>query len=777
MFYSFDVFDTIITRKTATPLGIFKLMQEQLLNDSFYDDISGNVKSNFYGLRIKIEKLVRVSHCYNGVQDVTLSQIYEGFVKTGYITGEQAGPLADLELHTEMDNILGIQENIDKIKELLKEGNRVALISDMYLGKDAIRRILLNVDEVIADLPLYVSSEYKKNKWNGALYPIVKEQEKVEYSDWIHIGDNVRSDVQIPEMFGIRTRRFRFEELKDIEKYMMSHDNEGIYTEYAAAASRYVRMQHQLKGASAVGAAAGANILVPYVLWVVNEAVKREVNRLYFIARDGYILKMIADKVIQCKGYPIRTKYIYGSRKAWRLPAVSESNQDLVDLVSWSHTAKINSLDKLAEAFGITISELLGYLPDGFDRQIRFTPYTLYLAVKQMNENPCFKAYLIKKNKNERRLVKKYLSQNIDISDDRYAFVELAGGGYTQRCLADILYELGKDTGIYEEDQIPGINTFYFKMDRLNKWKECRQSVFFPEYDVKNIIVEMICRACHGQTVGYEEKDGQVIPKLDGEGKQLLDYKYDEYIEGIMKYTDYMCEKNPAMVDLGYRCGMKTASLYLSYLLNTKESEEFLFYADMPNNETGRAGNTEQFAPLLTDGQIEKIFYSERFQARESVYKGSCFELSLLRCNGKQRKMIEDYKKKAGAEDQEASQDRTFETCFPLGLLGDRIVLYAAGKYGNQLFDMIKGHPDKKVVQWIDQNSEYMDHSKMQIVGIQELGLVEYDSILIGVVDENAAESIRTGLLAQGAPAHKIFWFSKSDIYRYLVGNQLFRWM
>ncbi len=777
MFYSFDVFDTIITRKTANPLGIFKLMQEYLLNNNSYKDINEYVKSNFYDLRIKLEKLARVSYCYNGVQDVTLFQIYEGFVKTGYLNREQAKLLEYLELHTEMDNILGLQENIKKIKELLKEGNRVVLISDMYLSKDTIHQILLNVDEVIAELPLYVSSEYKKNKWNGDLYHIVKEQEKVEYSDWIHIGDNVRSDVHIPEMFGIRTQRFHFEELKDIEKYVMSSENEGIYTQYAVAASRYVRRQYQLKGVSAIGATAGANILVPYVLWVLNEAGKKDINRLYFIARDGYILKMIADKVIRSKRYPIQTKYIYGSRKTWRLPAFSKNNNDLVELVSWSHTAKINNLDKLAEVFGITISELLGYLPDGFDRQTQFVPYTLFLVVRQLNENLAFKEFLIKKYKNERALIKKYLEQNLDIRDERYAFVELAGGGYTQKCLADILFELGKDRKIYEEDDIPGIQTFYFKMDRLNRWKECRQFVFFPEYDVKNLIIEMICRACHGQTIGYEEKDGQVMPKLDVEGKQLLDYKYDEYIDGIMKYTDYVCEKNPAMMSVGYHDGMKTATSYLSYLLSAKESEEFLFYADMPNNETGRAGNTERFAPLLTDGQIEKIFYSERFHARESVYQGSCFELSLLRCSEKQKQMIEVYKKRAGVEDRALIQDRTLEKCFPLGLLGNRIVLYAAGKYGNQLYDMIKEHPDKKVVQWVDRNSECVENSKMRIVGIRELGRVEYDSILIGIVDEKAAESIRADLKRQGVPAHKILWVGKADVYRYLVGRKLFRWM
>lgn len=114
-------------------------------------------------------------------------------------------------------------------------------------------------------------------------------------------------------------------------------------------------------------------------------------------------------------------------------------------------------------------------------------------------------------------------------------------------------------------------------MDRLNKWEECQQYVFFPEYNVKNIIVEMICRACHGQTIGYEERDGKVVPRFDEEGKELLSYGYDLYIDGIMKYTEYACEKNQDMLRSMYENGINMVSLYLSYLTDTKESEEFLF--------------------------------------------------------------------------------------------------------------------------------------------------------------------------------------------------------
>ena len=133
--------------------------------------------------------------------------------------------------------------------------------------------------------------------------------------------------------------------------------------------------------------------------------------------------------------------------------------------------------------------------------------------------------------------------------------------------------------------------------------------------------------------------------------------------------------------------------------------------------------------------------------------------------------------KKAREEMPVNIQEKTFERCFPFGILGKRIVLYAAGKYGNQLYDMIDGRPDRTVVQWVDKNHEEITNDKMKIAGLKELGQAAYDSVLIAVVDRLAAEGIRVDLMKQGVPAHKIVWFDKREIYRYLIGNQIFRWM
>ena len=71
--YSFDVFDTLLTRVTATPEGIFALMQHclqevQKEKQIFFSDY---IKTNFFSLRIGAEQVARNTYCKNGIEDVT----------------------------------------------------------------------------------------------------------------------------------------------------------------------------------------------------------------------------------------------------------------------------------------------------------------------------------------------------------------------------------------------------------------------------------------------------------------------------------------------------------------------------------------------------------------------------------------------------------------------------------------------------------------------------------------------------------------------------------
>ena len=188
--YSFDVYDTLITRRTATPEGIFALMQKRLTESETYADYPKLLLQNFYLIRIESEKVARNTYISGDVYDITLSQIYECIRLSAELSEEQIKRLMQLEIETELENSIPIIENIKKVRVLKEKEERVVLISNMYLGTDVIRRILAGMDTVFENITIYVSGDLGRTKGTGTLYQYVREKENVEFSNWYHFGDN-----------------------------------------------------------------------------------------------------------------------------------------------------------------------------------------------------------------------------------------------------------------------------------------------------------------------------------------------------------------------------------------------------------------------------------------------------------------------------------------------------------------------------------------------------------------------------------------------------------
>ena len=130
--YSFDVFDTLITRNTANPWGIFALMKDRLCRERTENDFADYIIDNFFELRIHSEELVRKAGIFQNKEEVTLYDIYKSMAVCGCLDDNQIEYLCELEKEIEIANVVGIEENIQKLKKLTEMGERVILISGIY---------------------------------------------------------------------------------------------------------------------------------------------------------------------------------------------------------------------------------------------------------------------------------------------------------------------------------------------------------------------------------------------------------------------------------------------------------------------------------------------------------------------------------------------------------------------------------------------------------------------------------------------------------------------
>lgn len=65
-----------------------------------------------------------------------------------------------------------------------------------------------------------------------------------------------------------------------------------------------------------------ADVLISYVAWVIRQAEKTGIKRLYFLSRDGYILKEIAHRFCKAANKDIDCRYLYVSRIAVSFPTI-----------------------------------------------------------------------------------------------------------------------------------------------------------------------------------------------------------------------------------------------------------------------------------------------------------------------------------------------------------------------------------------------------------------------------------------------------------------------
>ena len=521
--YSFDVFDTLISRKVLDPIGIFYYVRERIQDRGGFPmplimdypkirSAAESVMREFYHKTIALRQSDRV--------EVTLDEIIARIATTYSLTPEQASLLKEWELRAELENVIPLPEQIDQVKRLLENGDTVVLISDMYLPKDVIEQMLEKADPVLSKLPLFLSNEYGVLKTSKMLYLEVYKSFKpfYDFGQWIHYGDNPRADWNQAAGFGIRVRKVRKPGFKDMHRQLV--EELGTYDSYLVAAMQARLCQETFSAKDEFVCSYVSLCMVPYIDWVLRDAVRRGYETLYFISRDGHPLKRVADALIEERGLKIKTKYIYASRRAWRIPSfIHDIDEDF--WLGHGNFTDVISKEKLFRAMDLdeeTFRRLFPAIdPDAIDFEDGATRNRLVEIFKNSAD---YREYLLAQSAKERVLVSGYLAQEID-RNEQFAIVEYWGRGYTQ----DNMVRLWQDI-VGEEVSVP----FYYTRTTLPTLGSSIRYNFTTnavrQFFLEGIFANMPYRSVEE----YEEKDGKIVPII-----RKISYQEDLY-ESMQKY-------------------------------------------------------------------------------------------------------------------------------------------------------------------------------------------------------------------------------------------------
>lgn len=247
--YSFDVFDTLIVRRTAFAVGIFAIIQEKLRNEKKYSKISERLRGGFFDLRQLAERIAREKYCTEEHEDITLEDIYEVLQDLCNLSDDESKQIADLERENEIENALPILENLQLLRNKIEDGRKVFLIVDTYIDEITIRNMLKTAyPSILWDaIPIYVSGKCGKTKQKGTLFKYVQEQEGIYAMHWLHIGSNQYLDIESAKKLGILTLHYSQSHLTHQEKLLLYKYEQSYSMQLTVGHVRYSRINPREK--------------------------------------------------------------------------------------------------------------------------------------------------------------------------------------------------------------------------------------------------------------------------------------------------------------------------------------------------------------------------------------------------------------------------------------------------------------------------------------------------------------------------------------------------
>lgn len=527
--YSFDVFDTLISRVTGTPKGVFIYIERLLATQPWTSPL---VKSSFYNLRVSSEINARarfVREC--GHSEVLLSDIYNEMQAITGISNDEKNRLHEFEIETELSLIYGITENLDKVRALISKGERVVFISDMYLAAEDIRRLIVKVAPDLAAVKIYVSSEGKDNKKSGGLYRHVKEKENLpSFSHWTHTGDNAHSDVKKAAELGINAIHFPAGCLNDIEAlWTRSGGAQLLEIQALTGIARKRRLTSNVSDEQYAIVGLIAPIYHYFVEWVISQSKSNDFDNLIFLARDGQLPLLMFNEVSNSRALDIRSQYLHLSRSSiYRLniptPLTVEQMMYLYEYVSF------RNLDNVCDFLGLPVGAL--HVPH---------PITKNKLLKKFSEILLEERdYIERFIEGQKEIFLKYIN-GFDI-DEHSALVDCGWFGRIQDGLSVFLNENGfsnKLNGLYFGTK----QRSYVRHSEINR-KKFMAHLPHRLIDHRDIssIVEGVNLTSNSRTVGYDmDNNGDVIIKYAEQKSSPDKEEIDSYHAIFKKYSDDFC--------------------------------------------------------------------------------------------------------------------------------------------------------------------------------------------------------------------------------------------
>lgn len=275
-----------------------------------------------------------------------------------------------------------------------------------------------------------------------------------------------------------------------------------------------------------------------FVLWVLKNAMRSGKQRLYFLARDGYLMYRAASIYVEKLSLPIECRYLYCSRYSLRLPVLHLDQEEAMEYICRDSIGV--TLERIMDRAGLTEEEQSLVLDEISEtgRAQEMIPHASLEKLKQkLRRSAAFSKALDTHSREALPSLTGYLRQEGLMEDKKAALVDSGWVGSMQKTLNSVLEYMGSSRrlegyywGLYE---LPAgaareeYHCYYFAPEG-----QLREKVWF-----NNNLFETVFSAPHGMTAGYEERDGKYEPvcvPVPGEQRRRME-KLERVLTGYIR--------------------------------------------------------------------------------------------------------------------------------------------------------------------------------------------------------------------------------------------------
>jgi len=510
---SFDVFDTLLTRRVSPPDAVFLFVGQRIA-------ARGTLPMSAEAFARARGEAEHRSRRLMGGGEPTLARVYDELAWMLELPSELTAEAMREELRVEEEVIVPVPGAVDRVADERRKGRRVAFASDMYLPGEFVA-CLLRRHGLMQDGDLcLVSCEEGVGKRTG-LFVRLAERCGIRPAQIHHTGNHLHIDVtparalRMSATFYGDANSNRYEEILESHRWAT-----GGATAVLAGASRLARLRvpaenDHLRTVRDVAASVAAPLLTSYVMWVLRRAAAAGIRRLYFVSRDGQILLTIASQLAPRIAPDCELRYLYGSRHAWHLPGLMEINEneqawmfEPSEFVSVRSQLDRVGLDVAPHAQSLAAS---GFRAEGFDRKLtRDEQENLRHWVLSEPVRRAILAEAVRR----RGIVLDYLRQEGVFDPQPWGVVDVGWRGRLLRSLAGLAAAgggrppVGFYLGLTESRRSDDLTRVAYLADRAVGHG------LVEEIRLLAIPVEVFCTADHGTVMGYEPAGDKIRPVL-----------------------------------------------------------------------------------------------------------------------------------------------------------------------------------------------------------------------------------------------------------------------